>query len=349
MSTNPIRIGIVGAGNNTRLRHIPGLQAIDGVKIEAVCNRSRESSQRVADEFGIARIYDHWTELVTDPALDAIVIGTWPYLHAPVTLAALKASKHVLCEARMALNAKEAHAMRDAARARPQLTAQLVPAPFTLHVDRTIQRLLAEGFLGRLLTVDLRTGSGFLDAETALSWRQDFTLSGYNVMGLGIWYETVMRWVGHSIRVLALGKTFVTQRRDETGLLRAVRIPEHIDVLCDLECGAQAHFQVSSVTGHASGPDIWLYGTEGTLRFFDNKLWGGTKADSGLSEITIPDTERGAWRVEAEFINAIRGQEAVLHTTFDDGVKYMEWTEAAARSMAEGRAISLPLTASLQQ
>ena len=47
--------------------------------------------------------------------------------------------------------------------------------------------------------------------------------------------------------------------------------------------------------------------------------------------------------MEEEFINAIRGLEPVTHTTFEDGVKYMEFTEAAIRSAAEGRAIPLPL------
>src|SRR6266487_6990076 len=113
-----IRIGIVGAGGNTTARHIPGLQAIDGCAIVSVCNRSRASSQRVADQFGIPTIYDSWQELVAAPDNDAIVIGTWPYLHCRATLAALAAGKHVLCEARMAMNLQEAIAMRDAARAR---------------------------------------------------------------------------------------------------------------------------------------------------------------------------------------------------------------------------------------
>ena len=48
-----LRIGLIGAGANTRLQHIPGFQGIDGVEITAVCNRSRESGQRIADEYGI--------------------------------------------------------------------------------------------------------------------------------------------------------------------------------------------------------------------------------------------------------------------------------------------------------
>src|SRR5206468_5020049 len=106
--TREIRIGIVGAGNITRTRHIPGFRAIPGVKIVGVCNQRRESSARVAREFGIPKIYGSWENAVDDDDVDAILIGAWPYLHCPVTLAALDAGKHVLTEARMAMNSREA-------------------------------------------------------------------------------------------------------------------------------------------------------------------------------------------------------------------------------------------------
>ena len=116
------------------------------------------------------------------------MIGTWPYLHAPITLAALEAGKHVLCEARLALNLTEAREMARAERAHPELIAQVVPSPFTLGVDKTVQRLLREGFLGRLLAIEVQVADGrFLDPAAPLSWRQDIGLSGLNVMSLGIW------------------------------------------------------------------------------------------------------------------------------------------------------------------
>src|SRR6266480_4525750 len=114
-----IRIGIVGAGNNTRVRHIPGLKAQEGVEIVAVCNQSKESSERVAKEFGIPGTHANWHELALSREVDAVVVGTWPYLHCPVTLAALDAGKHVLTEARMSMNAAEAHRMLAAAQAHP--------------------------------------------------------------------------------------------------------------------------------------------------------------------------------------------------------------------------------------
>ena len=343
MSSEPIRVGIIGAGANTRDRHIPGLQAIEGVEIVSVCNRSAESSARAAQQFGIPTTYAHWNELVEAPDTNAIVIGTWPYLHCQATLAALAAGKHVLCEARMAMNATEAWEMYDAAQANPHLVVQIVPSPMTLRVDATLKRLLAEGYLGDLLAIELRVGGDFLDTAAPLHWRQDFDLSGFNIMSMGIWYEAVLRWVGEATRVQAMGKIFTRMRTDESGTLRTVRVPEHVDVVADMACGAQLHMQVSSVTGLAGAPEAILFGSDGTLRFADNKLYGGKRGDADLQEIPIPAEEAGGWRVEEEFVNAIRGLEKVTHTTPLSGVKYMEFTEAVTRSMQTGQAISLPL------
>lgn len=344
MSEKMIRVGVIGAGANTTSRHIPGLQAIEGVEIVTVCNRSRESSERVAQQFNIPQTSENWLDVIEEPDLDAIVIGTWPYLHYTLVMAALEADKHVMCEARMAMNATEAHLMHEAHLAKPHLIAQIVPSPFTLRVDKTIKRLIAEGYLGDILAVEVRDLGGFLDTQAPLHWRHNFDLSGYNVMTMGIWYEAMLRWVGEATRVMAMGKTFVKMRRDpQTNSLQAVRIPEHIDVLADLACGAQAHISVSRAMGLAGPTEAYLFGSKGTLRFGENKLYGGQAGDNSLKEIPIPAEEAGGWRVEEEFVNAIRGKEPITHTTLADGVKYMEFTEAVAISMAEGEAVNLPL------
>ena len=343
MAQDTIRVGIIGAGGNTRSRHIPGLQAIEGVEIVGVCNRSQESSQRVADEFGIPKTYGNWQDAIADPDTNAIVIGTWPYMHCRATVAALEADKHVMCEARMAMNAREAHIMRAVSRQKTHLIAQIVPSPMTLRVDNTIKRLIAEGYIGDVLAIEARAGGAFLDSEAPLQWRQDFDLSGLNIMSMGIWYEALIRWVGEATRIMAMGKTFVKMRPDADGVMRSVRIPEHIDVVGDLACGAQLHIQVSNVAGLAGAPEVYVFGSNGTLRFSGNRLYGGQKGDTELNEIDIPEAEAGAWRVEEEFVNAIRGEEVITHTDFETGVKYMEFTEAVTRSMQSGTAITLPL------
>lgn len=342
MSDQPIRVGVVGAGANTRLHHIPKLQAIPGVEVVSVSNRSRASSERVAQEFTIPTVYDSWWELIQAEDTDAIVIGTWPYMHKTLVLAALAANKHVLCEARMAMDATEAAQMVEAARAKPHLTAQIVPSPFTLGVDKTVKRLLAEGYVGELLAIEARAGGQFLDRDAPLHWRQNRDLSGLNVMSMGIWYEALLRWVGEATRVTALGKTFVKMRRDdERGELKPARVPEYINVLADMACGAQLSLTVSAATGLAQPDGVYLFGSEGTLHFSGGKLFGGRKGDKSLAPIEIPAHEAGGWRVEEEFVNAIRGLEPITHTSFADGLKYMQFTEAVARSMAEARTIAL--------
>ena len=111
MSQYRVRVGFVGAGANARNAHIPRFKAIDGVEILGVVNSTRHSSERAAREHGIPRVYDEWTQLLDDPDIDAVVIGTWPYMHHPVTLQALAKDKHVLTEARMAMSADEAREM----------------------------------------------------------------------------------------------------------------------------------------------------------------------------------------------------------------------------------------------
>jgi predicted dehydrogenase len=353
----PIRVGIVGAGANTRLRHIPGFQEIDGVSVVAVANRSLESGEKAAAEFGIDRVHEHWTDLIDDLDIDAICIGTWPYMHAAVTTAALEAGKHVLTEARMAMDADEARGMLAASRERPDLVSMIVPSPFTFAVDRTISRLISVGYLGDVVSVDLTSHSGgFVDRQGPFHWRYDRDMSGHNVMTMGIWYEALMRWIGPATSVTALGSTHVTSRKDAGGEAHAISIPDHLEVITEFASGPVGHLRFSSVTGHAPGDRVWLYGTEGTLRVdtadaLDAQglhiervtLSGGRRGDAGLAPITITDEDRGDWRVEAEFIGAIRGTEPVRLTSFMDGVKYMEFTEAVYRSSQERASVFLPL------
>ncbi len=344
MTEKTIRVGFVGAGNNTRRRHIPGFRALPGIELVAVANRTKESGERVAREFGIARVYEDWRELVGAPDVDAVCIGTWPYMHCPVTLAALEHGKHVLCEARMAMDAAEARRMLEASRRAPDLVAQLVPAPHTLEVDATLQGLLAEGYVGDVLAVELTAVQGrFIEPEAPLHWRQDAALSGLNVLNMGIWYEAMMRWVGPASRLMAMTKVVVPRRRDAGGAWHEVRVPDHVDILATLTSGAVAHLRFSSVAALGPPSEAWIFGSEGTLRLEADarRLWGGRRGDDGLREIAIPAERRRGWRVEEEFVNAIRGCEKVSRTTFEDGVRYMEFTEAVARSAAAAREVDV--------
>ncbi len=349
MKTQAIRVGVVGAGHNTRTLHIPQLQAIDGVEVIAIANRSVASAEAAGKPFGIRRATDRWQELVEDPAIDAICIGTWPYLHAPVTLAALEAGKHVLCEARMACDAAEARAMLAAAERHPELVAQLVPAPFTLAIDDTVRALLEDGAIGPLLAVEAAyTEAAFCHPESPLTWRQDDRLSGLNVLSLGIRYEALMRWTGPAASVAAVTTVSVPLRRDADGVMQEVRVPDHLDLVGRMENGASLNMRFSTVTGLSPRNETRLYGATGTLviQAGASPLLIGRPGDTEFSPVEIPQVPADAlpngWRVERDFIDAIRGVAPVRRTTFTDGLRYMAFTEAVHRSASERRFIDVP-------
>ena len=347
-----IRIGLIGAGGNTRSRHIPGFKAIDGVEIISVANRSIESGQKVADEFAIPKVAGDWMEILEDEEVDAVCIGTWPYMHASLTIAALEHGKHVLCEARMAMNSDEGHEMLATSRLCPGQIAQIVPAPHTLAFDQTIIEKISSGGIGDLIAIDARitTPSDFPNRDSALHWRHERDLSGNNVMSMGIWYEAMMRWVGPAASAFALGQAVVPHRLDAAGKRVPTPIPDHIDVVGELAQGGQMRFNVSTVVGHApAAADVHIFGTEGTLRLHQGNdtpmaLYYGARGDAGLSELAIDPAKRGSWRVEEEFINAIRGVEPVTHTDLRTAATYMEWTDAVAHSACTGERVTLPLS-----
>lgn len=345
--TGELRVGIVGAGSIARTRHIPGFRQIPGVRVVGVCNQRRESSARVAREFDIPRIYSTWENLVEDEEVDAVVVAAWPYLHAPVTLAALDAGKHVLTQARMAMNAREAQRMLDRARECPGLTTMVVPSPLGLTGDAYVRSLIAEGMIGTLRELHVEgLNADLADPATPLGWRQMTRYSGFNMLTLGILHETALRWTPPARRVVALASKLIPERADpDTGEMVRVGTPDSVQVLTVQEDGSRGVYRLSGVTWHGPGPRIELYGSEGTI-VYDLKrdeIRGGRRSDAGLQPLPIPDALRGGWQVEADFVAAIRGERPVTHTTFQTGARYMQFTEAVARSSRHQTPVELPL------
>jgi predicted dehydrogenase len=354
MSGQPLRVGLIGAGANTRARHIPGLRALAGVEILAVCNRRPDSTEAVAREYCVPRTYERWEDLLADPDIEAVVVGTWPYLHCPITLAAFEAGKHVLTEARMSLGAAEAHRMLAASRENPRLVAQIVPSPYGLKGHNVMKELIGGGLLGELREAYVyNLNAALADPAAPLSWRQDAALSGVNMLTLGILQETLARWVPPPARVLAQVHAFLPTRIDpQSGVRRPVGTPDSVQVLAVLQGGARAVYHFSGAMPFGQGAGIWLYGTEGVLHYDLNadRIRGASRQRGQrpgraeeMEEIPIPEGKARSWRVEADFVDAIRTGAPVRFTDFAAGVAYMEFTEAVARSARLGEAVELPL------
>ncbi|MBT5056007.1 MAG: Gfo/Idh/MocA family oxidoreductase [Gemmatimonadetes bacterium] len=335
-----LRIGIVGAGANTRSRHIPGFQEIDGVEVVAVCNRSRESGQKAADEFGIATVYENWQELVAADDIDAVCVGTWPYLHCDISIATLEAGKHILTEARMAMDLAEARRMQAAAKGSDRV-AMIVPAPFYLESEPTLLQMVADGAFGSLLEIHVSALGGGFDTSTPLHWRQRRDLSGQNIMAMGILNETVRRYAGHDRALVAHAHTFTTHRPDPEGGKRAVDVPDSLGIVTELESGATAVYHISSVAKHGRGGCFEVHGTKGAFKLEGGKAFVALEGDDDFRILDVAPEKAWGWDVEADFVASIRDSKPVTHTNFDDGVKYMTFTEAVQVSLSEGRKVEL--------
>src|SRR5947207_9963825 len=135
-NNHKLRIGIVGAGNIVRTRHLPGLKRNADVEIVAVSNSTYESSEKFcAENCPSATPMRNWADLLALPDLDIIWIGTPPYMHSAVTISALEAGKHVFCQARMAMDLAEAEEMLAASKRFPELVTMLFPPPFGMRGD----------------------------------------------------------------------------------------------------------------------------------------------------------------------------------------------------------------------
>lgn len=109
----PLRMAFVGTGYISRI-HAKAARQLDNVELVAVVNHRTESMVAFGDTFGITRRYIDINDLIHDGDVDAVIISTPNYLHAPQTIAALNAGIHVMVEKPMAMNASEALAMQDA-------------------------------------------------------------------------------------------------------------------------------------------------------------------------------------------------------------------------------------------
>jgi predicted dehydrogenase len=109
--------------------------------------------------------------------------------------------------------------------------------------------------------------------------------------------------------------------------------------------GSIGVYRLSGVVHHGPGLGVELYGSEGTITYdlSRDEIRAGRRGEPELQNVEIPEAARGGWRVEEDFIEAIRGRRPVTHTTFADGVRYMQFTEAVARSSRHQQPVELPL------
>lgn len=343
-STNQkLRIGIIGAGEIVRQRHLPALQKHPEVEIVAVSNSTYESAEKFCQENAPeATPMQNWADLLSLPEIDIVWIGTPPYMHSAVTVSALEAGKHVFCQARMAMDLAEAQEMLATSRRFPELVTMLCPPPFGLRGDLLVKKLLAENYLGRPHHVRLQSFTGaYLNGDAAAHWRQRIEISGLNVLALGIYVEVLQRWLGNITGVYARGATLHPVRQGYE-----VQVPDLITILCTFANGAEGVLEFSGIDALAAGDRLEVYGDVGTMTydFGTDVIQAGKIGDRDLHTVELTPALEGEWSVEDDFVAAVKSKGRIRpRPDFDDGLAYMRVVQAVADSRARNEWVEIKI------
>ncbi len=363
MAERPLRIGVVGVGFGA-IVHIPGLQS-EGVDVVAVCASRKERAQEAAARFGIPNAFTDYDEMLRLDGLDAVSIASPVPLHHPMTLAALDAGKHVLCEKPFATNQALAKEMWQ--RAKQSGKTAMIAHEFRFASGRMrVKELIDEGYLGPLQMVLMKLVMGPRDARPLRSYvaRRDEAVQGAGFLwGLGSHYIDCLRhWFGEISAVSGNVFTHYPERtvRDSSES-RLADADDTFTLTVKFASGGWATMTSSNAAPFGSGATIEVYGRDGALTTpqrgvnppAHGTILGAKLGEEKLQELTIPerlqpfaddrDDRLMSFRLMVrEFLRGI--QEGTSPApNFYDGYRCQQILDAVRESSRTGREVAIPL------
>ena len=360
-----IGIGIVGGGYMGKA-HAVAMAAVGAVfetrlrpQLEMVCATSAESAERYRSAYGFRRATSDWRELVSDPAVGAVIIASPQDTHRDIALAAIAIGKPVLCEKPMGVSLEEALEMTEAAEAAGVVNMvgyNYIRTPATQFA----RKLIADGEIGDIVWYRGEHTEDFLaDPEKPSNWRTRDWASG-NMGDLAPHpVNAALALAGSIEAVNGFWQTVIKERPGRDGP-EAVTNDDQSQMMIRFANGAMGHIFSSRIShGRKMGYAYEITGTKGAIRFDQedqNSIWlyraRGPEAERGFVKILAgpahPDFLpfcQGAGHgtgyqdqiiIEAkDFLSAIESGKAVW-PTFRDGLEVLKVTAACTKSHETG-------------
>ena len=329
MSGKKVRWGILSTANIGLHKVIPGIQKSAHSEVMAIASRDLGKAQAAATSLGIGKAYGSYEELFADPDIDAIYNPLPNHLHVPMTVAAAKAGKHVLCEKPIALNAADAEALRACPADRIVLEAFMIRC----HPQwRRAREIVRSGELGEIRAIN--AVFTYFNADPA-NVRNQADIGGGGIMDIGCYPITAARYLfeGEPTRVVSL-----VERDPSFGTDRLA------SVMADFGGGRQLNFTCSTQT--VPHQRVQVFGTKGKLEVIipfnapaDERtaitIDTGAPFDGSLARREIlPAVDQYAEQAEA-FALAVLG-EAPLPWGIDDAIASMRVIDAIFASEKSG-------------
>jgi predicted dehydrogenase len=256
-----IKAAVIGCGSIARHRHAPEYAQNPDVELVGFADRREDRARFLADQYG-GEAYEDWRSLIARANADVVSVCTDNVSHAPITIAALEAGKHVLCEKPMATSDADAAAMIAAAKANGRvlmigLNQRLAP----VHIRA--KELLQSGLIGDVTT--FRTSFSHPGPE------------GWSIDGAKSWFFNKSEAFVGSMGDLGVHKIDLLLWLLGEDIVEASAFVEHIakpfgdvddNAVCLLRARSGAVGTMTVSWSHNPGEDnaTILYGTKGILR-----------------------------------------------------------------------------------
>jgi len=317
-----VGIGLIGTGRHG-IRYAEHLvEEVEGAELVAISRRNREKLVEVGERFGVKALYTDYSDLLKDPAVDAVAIVTPNSLHPPMTIAAAEAGKHVIVEKPISRTVEEGRGMIEAARKNG--VKLMVSQNFRYHpLVRRVKNLLPS--LGRPYLISMCKRQ-----QRVHGWREDLEVSGGGaLMDLGVHIFDQARFIlgEEPIRVTCMVKELLGLDIDDS-FASIVEFPGTL-VVCD----------ASMCSG--SRADLIEVATSGKQLLADRYARRIVTIDGMEREeevLTQPDFTVGL--VLKDFVRCIE-EDTEPPVTGEDGLRAVEMARACYLSSESGRSVDL--------
>jgi predicted dehydrogenase len=350
-----MRVGLIGTGFGTRVQ-APGFAEAPGVELVAICSAQRARAEAAANEFAVPSFTDDYRELLARDDIELVSVCTPPHLHREMTIAALEAGKHVLCEKPLALDTGEAIEMVERAAA-----ADVVNA--VNHQNRYIASrhhfcdLVRSGMLGELRLVRSSHHAGYATSPYMepywFTWVSERSKGGGMVNGLLSHHIDLLRYFfGDITDVVGRPATLLPDRpvlpfdyRDGDRLgpdiepvgRRPVDVDDTVTMMGTI-AGVPFGTMASWAVYHGAGERFEAFGSEGTLILDGNRVLAGRADEPSLSEVSIPPVQAPGLESQSPFAALA----ADLARAVDAGA-----TDTSFATLADGLAVQRVIDAVL--
>lgn len=293
------RIGIIGCGKIAQVRHIPEYAENPYAELAGFYDLNTQRAAELAAQYG-GKAYESAEAMLADPAIDAVSVCVANHAHAPITIAALKAGNHVLCEKPMATTLEECEEMvRTAHEAGKFLMIGHNQRLAKAHA--VAKELIDQGMIGRIIT--FRTTFGHGGPETwsvdpgKNTWFFDKNKAAMGAMAdLGIHKTDLIQFLTGQHVVRTTARVVTLDKKDASGQL--IGVDDNAICIYEMSGGTMGTMTASWTYYGAEDNSTILYGEKGIMRIYDDpahsivvKLADGTEKVYDVEQIQTNDNQ----------------------------------------------------------